>query len=475
MKRADLIFTSILVPVDFVMLMLAGAVSYFLRFQAFSDVRPVLYEIDFTQFLYYTFLAALGYIIVFAVSGLYEIGFYRIKNEIPKIITACSSAILMVILFIFFLPDLFSSRFIVLSFWVLSIVFIITARLILRATRYFLLKNEIGVHKVALIGNDANSKKLFDGLREQVGAGYKVVARISVLDEKAKNQLSALAKKNNLEELFVVDTDLSHADFQRILDFADVAHLNVRYSADVIGGRNFEITTIAGVPMIELKRTKLDGWGRIIKRLFDIVVAGCLIILTAPIMIVVAIAVRLESRGPAIYKNERVGPKGNFLVYKFRSMYLQYCVGPSNNPKQYDSSGKAGDYELKLAQEKSERKGPVFKVLNDPRRTVVGRFIERTSLDEFPQLFNVLLGNMSLVGPRPHLPVQVAAYQQHHHKVFAIKPGVTGLAQISGRSDLDFEDEVRLDTYYIENWSLLLDLSILIKTPWAVISRRSAV
>ncbi len=475
MKRADLIFTSILVPVDFVMLILAGVVSYFLRFQALSDVRPVLYTIALPQFLHYTILAALGYLLVFAISGLYEIGFYRIKNEIPKIITACSSAILMVILFIFFIPDLFSSRLIVLAFWALSITFIILARLTLRATRYFLLKKDIGVHKVALIGRDSKSKKLYDGLKENVGAGYKVVARVSTLDVKARTQLSSLASSNNLEELFVVDTDLSHDEFQEILDFADVSHLNVRYSADLLGGRNFEITTIAGLPMIELKRTKLDGWGRIIKRLFDIIVSLLLIVITSPIMIVVAIAVRLESKGPAVYKNERVGPKGNFLVYKFRSMYIQYCTGPSNNPTQYDATGKAGEYELKLAKEKSERKGPVFKVLNDPRRTKVGRYIERMSFDELPQLFNVFFGNMSLVGPRPHMPVQVAGYQKHHHKVFAIKPGITGLAQISGRSDLDFEDEVRLDTYYIENWSLLLDLSILIKTPWAVISRRSDV
>ena len=204
MKRADLIFTSILVPVDFAMLILAGMVSYFLRFQAFSDVRPVLYEIAFPEFLHYTILAALGYLLVFAISGLYEIGFYRIKNEIPKVITACSSAILIVVLFIFFIPDLFSSRFIVLAFWALSIVFIITARLILRTTRYFLLKKGIGVHKVALIGREVNSKKLYDGLSENVGAGYKVVARVSHLDDKTANQLSQLANTNNLEELFKV-------------------------------------------------------------------------------------------------------------------------------------------------------------------------------------------------------------------------------------------------------------------------------
>ncbi|MDP2656054.1 MAG: sugar transferase [bacterium] len=475
MKRADLIFTSILVPVDFAMLTFAGILSYFLRFQTFSDVVPVLYEIDFSQFLNYTLLVAVWYILIFAISGLYQIGFYRIRNEIPKIITACSAAILTVILIIFFIPDLFSSRFIVLSFWALSIGCIVISRLILRAVRYLFLKIGVGAHRIALIGSETVSKKLKDYFNDNVGKGYKVVACVTTLDVVAQKHFSDLARKHNLEEIFLVDTAVAQGTIQNILDFAEIKHLGVRYATGVMGGSNVEITTIAGVPMVEIKRTRLDGWGRIIKRLFDFVVSLILIIITSPIMFLTAIAVRLESKGPALYKNERVGSKGNFLVYKFRSMYMQYCTGTTDNPSMYDKTGKAGEYEEELAKEKSARQGPVFKILNDHRRTRVGRFIERTSLDEFPQLFNVLLGNMSLVGPRPHMPVQVAKYKKHHHKVFAIKPGVTGMAQISGRSDLDFEDEVRLDTYYIENWSLLMDLAILIKTPWAVISRRSSV
>ena len=123
----------------------------------------------------------------------------------------------------------------------------------------------------------------------------------------------------------------------------------------------------------------------------------------------------------------------------------------------------------------SQRKGPIFKVLNDPRQTRVGGFLERTSLDELPQLFNVLIGNMSLVGPRPHMPQEVAGYDTKHHQLFSVKPGITGLAQISGRSDLNFEDEARLDLMYVENWSPFFDFVILIKTPFAVLSRKSTV
>jgi lipopolysaccharide/colanic/teichoic acid biosynthesis glycosyltransferase len=168
-----------------------------------------------------------------------------------------------------------------------------------------------------------------------------------------------------------------------------------------------------------------------------------------------------------------VGPRGNFNVYKFRSMYVKYCTGKQF--EKYTDQKAVLAYEQELIKQKSERKGPVYKILNDPRRTKIGRFIEKTSLDELPQLFNVWLGNMSLVGPRPHQPREVEKYAHEHKRVLDIKPGVTGLAQISGRSDLDFDEEVKLDTYYIENWSLKQDFWIMLKTPFVVLIRKSKV
>ena len=151
-------------------------------------------------------------------------------------------------------------------------------------------------------------------------------------------------------------------------------------------------------------------------------------------------------------------------------MYQKYCTGV-----QFGAQGiEALQKEQELIKELSTKKGPVYKIANDPRVTPFGRFIRRWSLDEFPQFFNVLFGSMSLVGPRPHQPREVDKYKKHHKIVLAIKPGITGLAQISGRSDLSFEDEVRLDTFYIENWRLLLDFIILIKTPFVVLSRKGA-
>ena len=172
-----------------------------------------------------------------------------------------------------------------------------------------------------------------------------------------------------------------------------------------------------------------------------------------------------------MYKNERVTSRGKrFFTYKFRSMYQKDCTGPQ--------FGTSGDEALKreeaLIRSHSIKEGPVYKIANDPRVTGIGRFLRRCSLDELLQFFNVFMGDMSLVGPRPHQPREIAQYDSHHKKVFAIKPGITGMAQISGRSDLSFDDEVRLDVFYIEHWSLWLDVIIFMKTPFVLLKKRRA-
>lgn len=158
-----------------------------------------------------------------------------------------------------------------------------------------------------------------------------------------------------------------------------------------------------------------------------------------------------------------------FKVYKFRSMRANLSVGD-----QFGDQKAALELEEKLIRERGIKPGPVYKIKNDPRVTRIGGFLRRFSIDELPQLFNVLVGDMSLVGPRPHQPREVEKYERHHRRVLMIRPGITGLAQVSGRSDLSFDDEVRLDMFYIENWTPLMDLAILLKTPFTVFSRKGA-
>jgi exopolysaccharide biosynthesis polyprenyl glycosylphosphotransferase len=306
-------------------------------------------------------------------------------------------------------------------------------------------------------------------MQEQPQYGMSVVQHIREWNEAAAKSFSGLVHTLQPDVLLLAAVDLPRQTSEQLLDMAREYHLQFDYAADLFNTKaaNTDISTLGDTPIVEIKPTTLEGWGRIWKRAFDLVVGILASVLLLPIMLLIAVAIKLDSRGPVVYKNQRVGKGGAlFFVYKFRRMKKEYCTGPG-----YDNDGKADQVEKDLIAKQSHREGPLYKISDDPRSTRVGRFLEKTSLDELPQFFNVVLGTLSLVGPRPHQPREVELYQKHHKRVLAIKPGVSGLAQISGRSDLDFEEEVRLDTYYVENWTIRMDLAILLKTPFALLRK----
>jgi exopolysaccharide biosynthesis polyprenyl glycosylphosphotransferase len=219
---------------------------------------------------------------------------------------------------------------------------------------------------------------------------------------------------------------------------------------DVAGGRT-TIRPVDGLPMLHVEHPRLSGGSRVVKELMDRIGAALLLVVFAPLLLVIAMALRIDSAGPALFKQVRVGRDGReFVIYKFRTMYV--------------------DAEARLAELRhlNEHDGVLFKIRDDPRVTAMGRWMRRYSLDELPQLLNVLLGQMSLVGPRPPLPHEVAAYADDVRRRLAVKPGMTGLWQVSGRSDLPWEEAVRLDLRYVENWSMSMDLLILLRTLTAV-------
>jgi exopolysaccharide biosynthesis polyprenyl glycosylphosphotransferase len=272
-----------------------------------------------------------------------------------------------------------------------------------------------------------------------------------------------LAQADKVDEIIQINPNLSVETTGALIDLANDYHMTYRYTADLLGTQltNHEITTIAGTPIIEVKHTRLDGWGRILKRIFDVVASFILILLLSPIMLLTTLAIVFDSGRPIFFSYRRMGQYGKpFFYFKFRSMFK-------------DAHQQRFDPEFLARQHNTREGSPILKFKDDPRITRVGRFIRRFSLDELPELFLVLIGAMSLVGPRPHELEEVDRYQKHHKKLLSIKPGITGLAQVSGRSDLNFEEEVKLDVFYMENWSLMLDLRILFKTPWAVLRPRT--
>jgi len=473
MRRNQLTFAVILLPLDYLALLAAAVTAYRLRFETFVEFRPAVSLIAYPGFLATASALALGYLVIFALTGLYTIERpRRIVEEAVKVISGCTLGVMGLIILIFFRGELFASRFVVLAAWLLSIGYVILERLLVRLVNRQLLKRGIGSRRAIVVGgSDRATEAIVAEFARNPELGYVIVKRLPRWDADAAAACAELCAGEGVEELFVTDPDTGKEAMQSLIEFAEDHHLTFRYAADTLAAHAALMsTTIAGIPVIEVKRTRLEGWGRVYKRAFDVVASLVLIVLTSPIMLLAAIAVVLDSRGPVIFRNERVGHEGRkFKAFKFRSMRSDLSVGD-----QFGSQQAALDLEKKLIEERGIKAGPVYKIKDDPRVTRVGRFIRRFSIDELPQFFNVLIGDMSLVGPRPHQPREVEKYERHHRRVLMIRPGITGLAQVSGRSDLSFEDEVRLDTFYIENWTPLMDVAIILKTPFAVFSRKGA-
>ena len=469
-NKFDLFFTFLLLPLDYLMLVLAGLSAYYLRFsQYYVDIRPVIFELPFNEYFPLVLGVSFLWIIIFALSGLYQTrATLRLVKDLNKIFLACFSGLAALSIIIFFQRELFDSRFIVLVGSVFAFLYVSLARIFIRWLKRKLYRYGYGLKRVVLVGSSLSSDKLFDEFNKNYKLGIKVLKKYDNFSLESAQDLLKFIKENEIDEVIQSDPNLSKPETLRLFDFASENHLSFRYVADLLEVKvlRTEVLEIIGIPVVEVKKTTLEGWGRIAKRVFDIIVSALLILILSPLLILVAIIIKLDSKGPIFFYQKddgnyltRIGEGSKpFRYFKFRSMI------PGADSMRYKE----------LADRNIRNDGPLVKIKDDPRVTKFGKFIRRFSIDELPELFLVFIGKMSLVGPRPHLPEEVAKYENHHKKTLTIKPGITGLAQVSGRSDLMFEEEVKLDLYYIENWSFLLDLSILLKTPMAVIKKRNA-
>ncbi len=470
LKKVELFFTTVLVPIDFLVIFLAGLSAYYLRFSDYyRGVRPVIFNLPLQEYIWSLLLISALMIPVFFFAGIYRIKRNtQIAKEIVRIILGCSMGLALVAIMIFFQRELFDSRFIVFAGWIIAIIYLIITHSFLNWLQKMLHVYGIGVHKIILVGNSKTADNLIAEFSSNKYAGFEVVRRVRDFSLETAQDLTEYIKDREVDEIIQSDPNLSKAETLRLFDFATENQLTFKYVADLLEIKVLrnEVAEIIGIPVVEVKKTTLEGWGRVAKRIMDIIVSGTLIIILSPVYIITAIAIKLDSRGPIFFSKRddgtpvtRVGEKGiPFGYFKFRSM-----IDKVDNMRYNE-----------LADRNMRSDGPMVKIKDDPRITRVGKFIRRFSIDELPELFLVFIGRMSLVGPRPHLPEEVAKYEHHHKKTLTIKPGITGLAQVSGRSDLLFEEEVKLDVYYIENWSLLLDFSILFKTPMAVLKHRQA-
>lgn len=450
MKKSEQFFTALLVPVDYLMILLAGFLAYQTRFASqVTEIRPIMFSLPLAKYFLIVAVVAALWILIFSLVGLYNIRkIRRLIDDLSGAFLGVSTGTTAVIVYIFFRQELFSSRYIIIAAWFLSIITVTFGRFMIRTLQKRLYRYNIGVHRLVIVGNNTVSHKIANFLSSSRKTGYKIVSHIKKYDHSTLNILENINKKFGIDEMIQAEPSLGKNNVLDLIDFCDKRKIKYKFIPDLFETQatNIETMTISGYPIIEMKRTRLDGWGQIYKRVIDIVGAVFGIVVLSPIFVIISTIIKLDSRGPIFVRLRRVGVEGEFDLYKFRSM-VQNAHKMKKNLLKY-----------------SERRGPLFKMKDDPRVTRVGKFLRRFRLDEFPQLFNVFKGEMSLIGPRPHEPEEVAQYQKHHFRVLTIKPGMSGMAQVSGASDLDFEDEVKLDTYYIENWSLKMDLQILFKT-----------
>jgi exopolysaccharide biosynthesis polyprenyl glycosylphosphotransferase len=326
--------------------------------------------------------------------------------------------------------------------------------------------------RVVLVGRGGAVRELKACLARETHFGLEVVAACVTPADRDRMSRSAgvpvgglddvveLALRHGADTVAVTSSSETAAEYLRRLSWQlEGTGLDLLVAPGLIevAGPRLHIRPFEGLPLLAVEAPRFEGWQRAVKAIADRSLATLGLVVLAPTLLLIALAVKLTSEGPVLYRQERVGVHGRtFLMLKFRSMVV------------------GADQQLEAVREADFTDGLLFKAKADPRVTPVGRWLRRLSLDELPQLFNVLGGSMSLVGPRPPLPSEVERYDSSVRRRLLVKPGLTGLWQISGRSDLPWEDAVRLDLRYVENWSLATDLLILWRTGRAVLSRSGA-
>ena len=469
MKKSELLFNVISIPVDAIMLLAAGVVSFYSRQNPRVISKPIVYQLNINDFLITAEKIILALLLIFALLGLYRLtGTRKFKDELGKVVIGVSLGLLIVILLFFFNQNIFPSRFIILSTWALGIIFVLLGRFVLREFQKFLFRKNVGLHKLVIINGHESNAAIIEEVYKNKNFGYLVTAELSFSDN-IFFKMEKLFEENKVDEILQANPAFPDEVNLKMVQFARNKGLQFSFVPNLfeVQRNAIEMSNLKGIPVISLKNTPLDGWGQVAKRLFDIFASFFCLVITLPIFILVALAIKLDSNGRVIYSALRGGRSKDFNFYKFRSMYSHLSVGSEYGGENAEKIRK----ELWKKNDRGGSDGPFLKIKHDPRVTRVGRFLRRTKLDEIPQFWNVLKGDMSMVGPRAHVLDEVERYRNRYRRMFSIKPGIFGMSQIAQVSwpDLPFEEEIRLNTYYIENWSLWLDIKILAKSFWLLI------
>ncbi len=475
-RRNSKLYSLILMLVDALVLIVAFVLAYIARVQ--YDPRPLLHNIYAYDYLFAFLLIVPAWIAVFGLIGLYKPATYnRRLAEWSKIAIGSFLGILLVIGFEYISDkDIFPARLVAAYALIGSFLLIVFEREIMRLIRNISFKYGKGIKRVLLIGSSGSTSDIAYNLSDTKRSGYEIVAmagpkRILPESSTAIHYPSPELALKQIQELGVsaiIQTDLyeNPERNQKILSAAQTHHIDYSFipgESEFYSGKN-TVDVFLGYPMITVYQTPLVGWGAIVKRIFDFIVSLLLIIILSPLLLIVFIIKKLRDPGPAFYVSRRLSRFSEPIgMIKFRSMGAEY--GTKDAADEFRAMGRED-----LAKEYEKDR----KVENDPRITPFGAWLRKTSIDELPQIFNVLVGDISLVGPRPILPQEVKMNQGRTALLHSVKSGMTGLWQVSGRSSLSFEDRIELELFYAQNWTFWLDIKILFKTFWVVVRGRGA-
>jgi exopolysaccharide biosynthesis polyprenyl glycosylphosphotransferase len=469
-------YSLLLIILDTLVVMLAFALAYIVRVNI--DSRPLLAEVYAIEYLQSFILIVPIWIIIFASLGLYQSSTYsRRLVEYSKIAVGSFIGILLVIGWEYATEiTIFPARLVAVYGLIAAFSLLILEREIFRLTRGLLYRFGKGVNRVLLIGTSDATRDIALNIADTKRSGYQVVAiagpqRTIPANLKVKHYLYAETalrdiKANNITA--IIQTDLYESDErnQTILRASQEHHISYSFipgEAEFYSGKN-TIDIFLGYPMISVYQTPLIGWGAMLKRVFDIFAGILALVLLSPILLAIYIVKKIVDPGPAFYISKRLSRFSEPIdLIKFRSMDAKY--GSKDAADEFREMGRAD-----LAKEYEKHR----KVSNDPRITRFGHFLRSTSLDELPQIFNVIRGDLSLVGPRPILPQEVKLAHGQAALLHSVKSGVTGLWQVSGRSNLSFDERIDLELYYVQNWSFWLDVKILFKTVGVVLRKKGA-
>jgi Undecaprenyl-phosphate glucose phosphotransferase len=464
-RKHGQLYLTILFFLDSLAVTLSWLFAYLLRFklELVAPSGPIPSE---NMYLY----AILPIWVVFLLSGRVFGFIYSASRQPPfdrflGVLRLTSVSVLMLMAFTFFVREATFSRIMVGYFWVIATIMLFLSHQLVDLLVKEMHLRGVNLKKILIVGAGELGQQVVERLEKHPEIGFSVVGYLSHSPEEVGKtfkdhkvlgvyqELVRVIRENKVDQIFIALPSKAHDHLEEILVSLGEETVDIKLVPDLLRYMDLHsgVEELDGMPLINLSESPLYGWNIILKRVSDIVLSGLAIILTFPVMILVAIALSLESRGPLIYRQERMGLDRNvFWMYKFRSMKV----------------------------EAENQTGPVWAKENDDRRTRVGTILRSTSLDELPQLFNVFRGQMSLVGPRPERPVFVDEFKKSipfYMLRLKMKAGLTGWAQVNGwRGNTSLEKRIEFDLYYIKNWSLSFDLKILVMTVWKGLINRHA-